>query len=190
MPPTAAVPAIRTERFELVSMSLRFMRLLQLHDLTGAAAEIGAAVPPSLPGQLDHFLQFRIADLTTEPAAQPWLGRAIVVEDQAGRHIIGTVGFHSPPEPDGRVEVGYRVEPAYRRRGVATEVVRALFDWANQEHGITRFRAATAPGNLASQAVLAKFGFRQTGKQLDDIDGEELVFELDQWPPSSSHGVP
>jgi RimJ/RimL family protein N-acetyltransferase len=190
--PTPAVPAIRTERFELVSMSLRFMQLLQLHDLTGAAAEIGAAVPPSLPAQLDHFLQFRIADLTADPAAQPWLGRAIVVEDQAGRHIIGTIGFHSPPEPDGRVEVGYRVEPAYRRLGVATEVVRALFEWANREHGVTRFRAATAPGNLASQAVLARFGFRQTGKQLDDIDGEELVFELDQWPPppSSSRGVP
>ena len=191
LPPASAVPAIRTERFELVSMSLRFMRLLQAHDLTGAAAEIGAAVPPSLPGQLDHFLQFRIADLTADPAAQPWLGRAIVIQDQAGRHVIGTVGFHGPPEPDGRVEVGYRVEPAYRGRGVATEVVRTLFDWAYREHGVIRFRATTAPDNLASQAVLARFGFRQSGRQLDDIDGEELVFELDQWPPlSSSHGVP
>ena len=167
-------------------MSLRFMRLLQLHDLVAAADEIGAAVPPYLPDQLDHFLQFRIADLSEDASAQPWLGRAIVVQDQAGRHIIGTVGFHSPPEPDGRVEIGYRVDAAYRRRGVATEVARALFDWAHREHGVTRFRAATAPDNLASQAVLAKFGFRQVGRQLDDIDGEELVFELDGWPPAGT----
>lgn len=188
--PTPAVPAIRTERFELVSMSLRFMRFLQAHDLPAAAAELGAAIPPSLPDQLDAFLQFRIADLTEDPAAQPWLGRAIVIEDVAGRHVIGTVGFHSPPDDDGRVEVGYRVEPAYRRRGVATEVVRALFDWAAREHGVTRFRASTAPDNVISQAVLAKFGFRQVGTQMDDIDGLELVFERDDWVPTSSpHAV-
>jgi RimJ/RimL family protein N-acetyltransferase len=184
-----AVPAIRTERFELVSMSLRFMRLLQARDLTAAAAELGAAIPPSLSDQLDQFLQFRIADLSEDPSAQPWLGRAIVIEDGAGRHVIGTVGFHSPPDGDGRVEVGYRVEPAYRRRGVATEVVRALFTWAAREHGVTRFRASTAPDNTISQAVLAKLGFRQVGTQLDDVDGLELVFELDDWQPTGAAAV-
>ncbi len=179
----AATPTIRTERFELVSMSLRFMRLLQQRDLVAAAAEIGAAVPPSLPDQLDQFLQFRIADLSEDPTAQPWLGRAIVIEDEAGRHIIGTVGFHSPPDADGRVEIGYRVEAAYRRRGIATEVAEAMFAWAAREHGVTRFRASTSPDNTISQAVLAKFGFRQVGTQMDDFDGLELVFELDQWPP-------
>ncbi len=185
MSSTPAAPTIRTERFELVSMSLRFMRLLQARDLVAAAAEIGAAVPPDLPDQLDGFLQYRIADLSADATAQPWLGRAIVVEDLAGRHVIGTVGFHSPPDPGGRVEIGYRVESAYRRHGVATEVVRALLEWAASEHGVTRFRAATAPANVASQAVLAKFGFRHVGRQLDDIDGEELVFEVDDWRPAS-----
>jgi RimJ/RimL family protein N-acetyltransferase len=181
----STVPPIRTERFELVSMSLPFMQSLERRDLVAAASEIGAAIPPGLRDQLDGFLQFRIADLTEDATTQPWLGRAIVIEDVAGRHVIGTVGFHSPPGPDGRVEIGYRVEASYRRTGVATEVVRAMFDWAAREHGVTRFRAATAPDNIASQAVLAKFGFRQTGRQLDDIDGEEVVFELDGWPPTT-----
>jgi [ribosomal protein S5]-alanine N-acetyltransferase len=180
-----AVPTIRTDRFELVSMNLRFMRLLQARDLVAASMEIGAAIPPDLGDQLDGFLQFRIADLTADATTQPWLGRAIVIEDQAGRHVIGTVGFHSPPDPEGRVEIGYRVESSYRRRGIATEVVRAMFEWAYREHGVTRFRAATAPDNAASQAVLAKFGFRHVGRQFDDIDGEELVFEVDDWRPTS-----
>jgi [ribosomal protein S5]-alanine N-acetyltransferase len=54
-----------------------------------------------------------------------------------------------------------------------------MFDWARGEHGIHRFRASIAPDNAASQAVVARFGFRQTGVQWDDLDGEELVFELD-----------
>src|SRR6187401_87530 len=59
-----AVPPIPTERFELVSMSLRFMQLLVARDLEAAEDEIGAIVPVDLPDTLDNFLQFRIADLS------------------------------------------------------------------------------------------------------------------------------
>jgi RimJ/RimL family protein N-acetyltransferase len=184
MGPVREVPTIPTARFELVSMSVPFMRALLDRDLVGASREIDAAVPSDLPDRLDGFLQFRIADLEADADAQPWLGRAIVATDDdetARRWIIGSVGFHAPPGPDGCAEVGYHVEPEYRRHGVATEAISALFDWAAREHGITRFRASVAPDNVASLAVMAHFGFRQTGVQLDDVEGEELVFELDGW---------
>jgi RimJ/RimL family protein N-acetyltransferase len=185
-----AVPPIPTERFELVSMSLRFMQLLVARDLEAAEIEIDAIVPANMPDTLDNFLQFRIADLSIDPAAQPWLGRAIVQTEASGtRRIIGSCGFHAPPGPDGRVEVGYRVEPGFRRQGVATECVRALFDWAHA-HGVDRFRASVSPGNVPSLAIITGLGFRQVGIQIDDIDGEELVFDLDGWPPavrSASH---
>ena len=181
----AIVPTIRTPRFELVSMSLSFMHHLVARDLAAAEAEIDAVIPIDFPDRLDHFLQFRIADLGADPAAQPWLGRSIVLTDPDGlRLVIGSAGFHAPPGPDGRVEIGYRVEPEYRRQGVATEVARALFDWAHAQ-GVDRFRAAVAPGNAASLAVIGQFGFEQAGVQIDDIDGEELIFELDGWPPTS-----
>ncbi len=180
------VPPIRTARFELVSMSMAFMQALVARDLPAAEVEIGAIVPDDLPETLDHFLQYRIADMTADPAARPWLGRAIVTEAPDGtRRIVGSCGFHSPPEPDGRVEVGYRVEPGHRRQGIASEVVRALFDWAH-EQGVDRFRASVSPDNVASLAVIGRLGFRQTGVQMDDIDGEELVFELDGWPPADT----
>ncbi|MEP6637800.1 MAG: GNAT family N-acetyltransferase [Chloroflexota bacterium] len=179
----ADAPRILTARFELVSMSLRFMHLLVARDIAGAEAEIGASVPVEMPDQLDDFLQFRIADLSVDPAAQPWLGRAIVLMHPDGTpEVIGSAGFHAPPGPDGRVEVGYRVQPEYRRQGVATEVVHALFDWAN-EQGVDRFRASVAAHNVPSLAIITGLGFHQVGIQIDDIDGEELVFELDGWPP-------
>ena len=178
------VPPIPTARFELVSMSMTFMECLVARDLAGAEAEIGAIVPDDLPDTLDNFLQFRIADLSIDPDAQPWLGRAIVATEADGtRRIVGSCGFHAPPDAEGRVEVGYRVEPAYRRQRVASEAVRALFDWAHAQ-GVDRFRASVSPGNVASLAVIGRLGFRQTGVQIDDIDGEELVFELDGWPPA------
>ncbi len=162
---------------------MAFMQALEARDLATAGVEVGAIVPDDLPDTLEHFLQYRIADMAADPTARPWLGRVIVDEDTDGtRRVIGSCGFHSPPEPDGRVEIGYRVEPAYRRQGVASEVVRAMFDWAH-EQGVDCFRASVSPDNIASLAVVGRLGFRRTGVRMDDIDGEELVFELDGWPP-------
>ena len=183
--PMPTVPSIRTPRFDLVSMSLPFMEALAAHDVDRAMDEIGAMLPTDMPDDLVHFLEYRTAQLRDDPSIQPWLGRVIVIEDSGGRRVIGSIGFHGPPDESGRVEVGYRVEPEHRRQGVATEVVQALLEWANREHDVTRFRAATAPDNLASQAVLARFGFRQTGTQMDDLDGLEIVFELDDWAATS-----
>ena len=176
------VPSIPTPRFELVSMTLAFMQALMERDQAAAAREAGATVPIDLADELEHFLDYRTAQLRADHGIQPWIGRLIVLDDERGRRVIGTIGFHGPPDDEGRVEVGYRVQPEYRRRGVATEAVQALFDWAYREHAITRFRASTAPDNVASRAVLAKFGFRQVGSQIDDLDGLELVFERDDWP--------
>jgi len=177
------VESILTARFELVSMSLAFMHALAERDLAAAERETGAIVPPATTDGLDQFLQFRIADLSVDPDAQPWLGRSIVSTDADGtRRVIGSCGFHAPPNPEGWVEVGYRVQPGFRRQGVATEVVHGLFDWA-QGQGVDRFRASVAPGNVASLAIIARLGFRQIGVQIDDVDGEEGVFQLDGWPP-------
>lgn len=162
-------------------MSLEFMQALVAGDLDAAAASIGATVPADMPIDLASFLGYRIPQIVADPAVQPWIGRAIVLDDGDGRRVIGSAGFHGPPDDEGRVEVGYRVSAEHRRQGVATEVVRALFDWANREHGVTRFRASTAPENIASQGVLAKFGFRRVGVQMDEDDGEELVFDRDDW---------
>ena len=150
---------------------------------TAAEAEIGAIVPDDLPDTLDHFLQFRIADLSVDPEAQPWLGRAIVLTEADGtRRIIGSCGFHAPPDADGRVEVGYRVEPAYRRQGSRPRPSARCSTGRTPTASIAsgrRSRRATS----ASLAIIGRLGFRQTGVQIDDIDGEELVFQLDGWPP-------
>lgn len=175
------VPSIPTERLELVSMTMAFMRAVAAHDLAAAARELGAEVPSDLPDDLEHFLAHRIPDLASDPTIQPWLGRTMVWTHPDGRReAIGTIGFHGPPDADGRVEIGYRVALAFRRRGIATEAVRALLAWAEAEQGIHRFRASVSPGNVASLAIIGGFRFRQVGSQVDEIDGLELVFELDR----------
>jgi [ribosomal protein S5]-alanine N-acetyltransferase len=179
-----AAVVIRTPRLELVSMSVPFMRALVAHDLDAAAREIGAHVPESLTEDLQDFLRYRLAQLDVDPSILPWLGRAMVLTDEDGtRRVVGSIGFHGAPDEQGRVEVGYRVEPEYRRRGFAREAVQAMFDWAAAAHGIRRFVASISPTNAPSLQLAAGFGFVQTGSHVDDIDGLELEFET-VWPPS------
>ena len=165
-------------------MSMAFMRALVERDLPAAEAEIGAIVPDDLPDQLDNFLQFRIADLSIDPAAQPWLGRAIVLTEADGtRRIIGSCGFHSPPEADGRVEVGYRVEPPTVARASPPRSS-GRCSTGHTAQGVDRFRASVSPGNVASLAIIAQFGFRRSGSRSMTSTAKELVFELDGWPPT------
>jgi [ribosomal protein S5]-alanine N-acetyltransferase len=180
--PGEPVPSIRTRRLELVSMSIPFMHALVAQDPAAASREIGAEVPEGMSEDLVDFLRYRLAQLAVDPTILEWLGRAMVLTDEAGtRRVIGTIGFHGAPDPRGRVEVGYRVEPGFRRLGYAREAVLALFDWATATHGIRRYIASVSPSNGPSLALIAGLGFTQTGSQMDDIDGLEHVFEAD-WP--------
>ena len=175
-------PPISSPRLQLVSMSVAFMEAIARGDLRRADEAIGARVPAWLPGQLEHFVQYRLAQLEVDPSARQWLGRAMILTDEAGRRrVIGTIGFHGPPDDQGRLEIGYSVDPEFRRQGFAREAARALFEWAATTHGVRRFIASISPTNDASLGLAAGFGFEQTGEQVDDIDGLELVFEM-TWP--------
>jgi RimJ/RimL family protein N-acetyltransferase len=53
-----------------------------------------------------------------------------------------------------------------------------MLAWAEREHAVHHFVASVSPTNVASLALVRRFGFVQTGAQWDDEDGQELVFEL------------
>jgi RimJ/RimL family protein N-acetyltransferase len=180
------IPNIRTPRLELVSMSVPFMEALTAHDLAAASAEIGATVPAWMATELENFLKYRLGQLRLDPSIRVWLGRVMVLTEADGtRRAIGSIGFHGPPDEQGRLEVGYGVDARFRRQGYASESVKALFDWAHREHGITRFVASISPDNEASLNLTAAYGFRKVGEQMDEIDGLEYVFETD-WPRPAS----
>jgi ribosomal-protein-alanine N-acetyltransferase len=172
------VPAIATPRLDLVSLSPGAIDALLDGALDRAGALLGAAVSEEWVAASRRPLRYRQQQLRGDPALQPWLLRAMVLRRPAPA-VIGHIGFHDAPDARGALEVGYAVLPAYRRRGYAEEAVRSLFDWARREHGVRRFIASVSPGNAASRGLVGKLGFRQTGSQMDEEDGEELVFELD-----------
>ena len=176
------VEPIRTQRLELVSMSVPFMKALLVGDVDEASREMGATTPAWMPDDMFHTVIYRLGQLTADPAVRQWLTRAMVLTDESGaRRVIGAIGFHGPPDQDGRLEMGYRVDPEYRQQGYARESATAMYDWAHREHGVTTFVAAVAPDNVASLNLIKEFSYVQIGEQMDEIDGLEYVFET-HWP--------
>lgn len=173
------IAPIVTARLTLVSLGIDFIESALAGDRKQAETIGGFAIPDGWPQNDAHgkqFLRYRLGDLQHDPAAQPWLGRAIVLS--AAGTMIGHVGFHSPPDDRGAAEIGYTVFAPHRRSGYAEEAVRAMFAWARQQD-VHRFIASIAPDNAPSLALAAKLGFVRTGEQMDEIDGIEYVFELD-----------
>lgn len=77
---------------------------------------------------------------------------------------VGGAGFKGAPDARGAVEIGYSIDPPFRRRGYAREAVRALCAWALEQPDIRLVQAQTLPQNAASQGVLAACGFLPDGQ--------------------------
>lgn len=174
---------IASERLELISMSPGFIDAVLEGRRDEAESLTGMALPEGWPDAHDRrFLAFRLRQLREQPELEPWFVYGIVLPDD-GRPMVGHAGFHGPPgvnavKADDAVEVGYAIFEPYRRRGYATEVVRALIMWASHEHEIARFIASISPENVPSLALVRRLGFREVGAHWDEEDGEELEFEL------------
>ena len=119
-----------------------------------------------------RVLRYRAEALAADPAAWPWLLHAVLDGNGA---LVGRIGCHARPVA-GRVEVGYYVLPAARRRGVATRALASFTRWL-REHGVDTVVLAIGPENAASLTIARRAGFVRVGEVCDDEDGLEVVLE-------------
>lgn len=172
---------IRSERLELPLLSLDQLERLAAGEGASVGADLRAILPIPWLDEVRWLAGLRAQQVRLRPDDAPWLLRAILLRTPDGAlQAIGYLNFHAGPDPTGMVEVGYTLLPEARGHGYAIEAVRAAFDWATQAHGVHRFRASVAPDNERSLNLIGKLGFHQTGEQWDEVDGLELVFELER----------
>ena len=119
----------------------------------------------------------RVADVLANPGNIRWYYRMIV--DRQRNIAVGSVSFHGAPDENGMVEIGIGIAPEEQGKGYAQEALRAMWDWAITQQAVKSLRYTVSPDNEPSIAIITKFGFPQTGEQIDEEDGLELIFETD-----------
>lgn len=101
-------------------------------------------------------------DLATSGRRRDDGDKFFVVVDALTDAFLGLVILErSEGGADG--EVGYLLSPGARGRGVMTEAVRAVVDWAHEGAGMRHLFLTTDPANVASQRVAERAGFIKTG---------------------------
>ena len=101
-------------------------------------------------------------------------GMWVVTEKQTGQ-IIGRAGFaHQDLGKEIVLEMGYLIAKPWQRKGIATEVIQKLLQFARKNLEFEEIHCFVYPQNTASEELLEKLGFqsRETviikGKKMQD----------------------
>lgn len=150
----------------------------------GALGEVlGVEVPASWPPELydADAVRWTLGFLLAHPNDRRW--SLYYVAESPGRegerpHLVGLAGYKGPPDEHGLVEIGYGVVPECRRRGYASEAVRALLATAFADRQVRAVIAHTLPELAASIGVLRATGFTLEGAGSDPHEPTAIRFRL------------
>jgi len=164
--------------YQLVTLPVESMQALVEGDLDTASAVAGVRLTPFFAAEA-WLWGIRIRQLAESPEDAGWVAKAAVAltGEDAGT-AVGHIGFHGAPDEDGRVEIGYSVDPQLRRRGHARRMLRQELARMVADPRVRVVRASISPDNAPSLGTIAGLGFERVGEQWDDEDGLEVLWEL------------
>jgi ribosomal-protein-alanine N-acetyltransferase len=134
------------------------------------------------PWDRERTLQF-LRGCIQDYSEKRWgFGLWAVVHKADGR-LVGYCGLSRFDDIDGapEVEVGYRLSRAYWGKGLATEAVSTVREYAFEHLGITRLISMVEPENTASIRVAEKIGMKRE-KQIAKWGRPVLVYAIEMRP--------
>ena len=175
--PRAAPPPHHAKRVRIIQLSEAALRALADGDLAAANRASSVVLTPYFVDPEGRGLwRLRSTQIAVDPSSAAWITG--VVWDIDLHLAVGRAGFHGPPDAVGMVEVGYAVDPAFRRQGYARAALEAMLERARRDPAVRVVRASIRPDNLPSRRLVSGYGFVEVGEQWDDEDGLETVFEV------------
>ncbi|GIJ19710.1 GNAT family N-acetyltransferase [Micromonospora lutea] len=128
---------------------------------------VATRVPPEPPTR--DWAERRCHD-----AESHWLtgiAAAVTILDAASGGFVGGCALLPDRLDTGQAMLGYSLLPQWRGHGYATRAVGLLARWGFDQVGLARLWAGTLPGNVASQRVLERSGFRREGLLRGQLPG-------------------
>ena len=81
--------------------------------------------------------------------------------------LVGTCGLFAFSDDDKKAELGYELNRNFQHRGIMSEAVALVLDFAFSSSDINRIEAFIEIPNTASQALAGKLGFVKEGEMRD-----------------------
>jgi len=86
--------------------------------------------------------------------------------------FAGLIGFKDSDKQNKRTELGYWLSDVYQKKGIVTQSVQTLCEFAFDELGMNRIQIRCAVGNIPSKKIPQSLGFVLEGVERD---GEKLT---------------
>jgi len=93
----------------------------------------------------------------------------IAVELKETGMLVGDCALKMEEHDERQAEIGYTLSRAYQGRGIASEAVSCVLEYAFVTLGLHRVIAITACENAASVALLERLGLRREGHFRQDV---------------------
>ncbi len=94
--------------------------------------------------------------------------------------MIGTVSLWQFSEDGKAAEVGYDLKPSFHGKGIMTEVISAVLDYAFNKLNLDNIKAFTHNENVASKKVLVKNKFSLTENRKDPENENGVIFKIER----------
>ncbi len=130
-------------------------------------------------------LAWRVPQVKADALLNKCFVRWIILKST--REIIGSTSFHGAPDEVGMIEIGLGLDSNFHNQGFGFEALKGMWDWVSKQDGVKVLRYTVSAQNLASVALVGKFGFKHVGQQMDEIDGPEEIYELSVQDYGSLH---
>jgi len=157
---------VETNRFEILPLDHRQLRLY-LHGSRKLEKEL----------RISHTVRIISREVRdrAEYLILPQMKRALgdgylfftfwIIIEKFSRNIVAELGFKGIPDNYGGVEIGYGTFFGYHRKGIMTEAVGGMIEWAKKRPDIKFILAETDENNIASIKVVKKNNFEKFGKK-------------------------
>jgi len=131
---------------------------------------------------------------------QPWAPGEwlqIAIELKETGEIVGDCAFKIEEDDERQAEIGYTLARAYQGRGIASEAVSCVLDYAFASMGLHRVIAITDVENAPSVALLELLGLRREGHFHQNVWfkgkwGDEYLYAIlrEEWQDTRSTNKP
>ena len=161
---------LKSERLRLVPLSAAQLDFLLARPLQ-LEAELGYPISRLVTSTpvVRHAIQLKQQRVISSAAGEfPWTTYwlAVITADRVG---AGLIGFKGVPDESGEVEIGYGIDPSFRRKGYTTEAAGTLIDWALTQPTCLTVTAWSDKANRASARVLEKVRMTMTKETADQF---------------------
>ena len=153
--------AIETQRLHLFPLTIPQLELyLKGNDGLEQALGLTCFGRTMVPQVHDRVKKVTLPKMKEAEADYLFYTFWLVVEKQS-KLIVAEMGFKGPPTNGGQVEIGYGTMPSMQNKGIMTEAVQGLLQWAAGRADISQVLAETKDSNLPSIRVVEKNNFQQ-----------------------------